>query len=413
MSFQSSVPPLESFAEKFAHRLRNCLYGKIQVDENYLDNSQGFSVNRTIEEFTDLITYTADDYYAGNPNYDPSKPTVWPPPLKVDVRNKLEGEGYTINSIHNAQVPYKWTTLAGVGILPISEPIEITEELNGLIAASERIASEIYWNLYGFNGRATFEEFDFIGDIVVEATRIVNGFPVFQSFQFRRDDYYADDEDYDPEDTEAFPDVTTALKIEKIEEDPDVTVDLALPTGSGSSIKSYYPIRAQRVDGILTDEQPRGRLCGIPLQGTERTESYTPYMSTYLNFVSVYYGEIYLGVALGELESLSPDLCPFGVEAGQLALTDSLVGVGGYIMINRSGTLNSRIYDLQYNHFQDVLEDNLAKVLVEASAQTILDEDESYVDAINFKASSNTTFGGGSRSKVELDPNGLRFWSYD
>jgi hypothetical protein len=409
MSFQSPVPLLESFADKFAYRVTRCLFGQIQVDENYVDNSQGFSVNRTKEDITTLITYTTADYYADNENYDPSKPDLWPPPFKVDVINKLQGEGYTINSIHSAQIPYEWTTMSGIAK---GDLIGEGEELSQKIAASEALAYELYWNLYGFNGRATFAEYNYVGDINVEATEIIDGEPQEVSFSYTRDDYYADVPQYDPEDTETYPDVTTIDKIQKIEENPDVTVNIALPTDEGSSVRSYYPIRTFE-NGILSNEQPSSRLCGIPSQNTGRTEFFTPYISTNLKFVRVYYGEVYIGMALDEIVSLNAGQCPFGLEAGQLALVDSLVGVGGYIMTNRTDTFNNRLYDLKYNKISTFSRLLDTDVLVEASAQTILDDGESYVDASNFKAKAYTAFDVGRQSTVELDPEGLRFWSYE
>lgn len=409
MSFQNPVPPLASFADKFAYRVTRCLFGQIQVDENYVDNSQGFSVNRTLGDTTTLTTYTTADYYADDENYDPSKPDLWPPPFKQDVINKLQAEGYTVNSIHSAQTPYEWSTMSGIAK---GDTIPSDEELSQKIAASEALAYEIYWNLYGFNGLATFAEYNFVGDINVETTEIIDGEPQEVSFSYTRDDYYSDDPQYDPEDTETFPDVTTADKIQKIEENPNVTVNRALPTGDESSVRSYYPIRTTE-DGILSNEQPSSRLCGIPIQNTGRPEFFTPYMSSNLKFVSVYYGETYIGIALGELTPLEPNRCPLGVEAGQLAVVDSLVGVGGYIMTNLTGTLSSRLYDLKYNKISTFAGIIDTDVLAEASAQTILDDGESYVDATNFKAKSYTTFNGGRQSTVEIDPEGLRFWSYE
>ena len=409
MSFQNPVPLLESFADKFAYRVTRCLFGQIQVDENYVDNSQGFSVNRTLGGLTTLITYTTADYYADDENYDPSKPDLWPPPLKVQVVNKLQAEGYTINSIHSAQIPYEWTTMSGIAK---GDLIGEGEELSQKIAASEALAYELYWNLYGFNGRATFAAYDFVGDINVETTEIIDGEPQEVSFSYTRDDYYADVPQYDPEDTETYPDVTTAEKIQKIEENPNVTVNIALPADDESSVRSYYPIRAFE-NGTLSNEQPSSRLCGIPIQNTGRPEFFTPYISTNLKFVRVYYGEVYIGMALGEIVSLSPDFYPFGVEAGQVALVDSFVGVGGYIMTNRTDTLNNRLYDLKYNKISTFSRLIDTDVLVEASAETILDDGQSYVDAANFKAEAYTNAAGGRRSTVEFDPEGLRFWSYE
>lgn len=398
---------------------------KVQVNEDYVDTSAGFNVRGRqtvdgVESDNQYFTWSQRDYWLERQgSYDPEDQETYPNVSEGLMALQLTGLGWDITTIINAQIPWLWTTLSGVSnattgraAVPFTEVTEATEEF---VALSEQIAMELYWNLYAIGGEATFNGSpdDFEGDIFYQ--RSVGGVPSLDYLTYTRDDYYADVVGYDPSDLETYPQPTQTEMVDKIEEEEGVVVTYSV--GAENLARSYSPV----INRFTVEQQPSGRVCAVGKQETfarSGLQFYQPYMTLFPEFVHIYNGDTYQGVAARRAELWNPGSSFIGVEAGALVGAASSVCVGGYALQDATLLGEALQSGLTRGYALGKMEKYLAVFpdmyfVVECTIQN--SDGLGSIDPANFSANTNVTTGGGVEliSKATLDPDGMRFWSYE
>ena len=287
-----AAPSPPSFADHF--QFLDILPGACNMIETVeSDRSAGFHVNATKDGVTSFFDYTRNDYYEDEAQYDPDDFETWPYPTEQLVSSKLEGEGYTINTITDANLPWKWVTLSGVSedngnTIPSGDD----QADRQAILKSKKIAMAMLWNTYAVAGDARYYEDlsedesaeigatdSFLIEELDEDGQPTGTFTTYtrddyyegESGYVTRDDYYADNPSYNPidyetypyQDTETFPFPTSS----QIQDETGLLVYEA----SYLFTDHIFKTSVFSDEGTTIEQQPEYRKCGLGAQNRSRS----------------------------------------------------------------------------------------------------------------------------------------------
>ena len=432
-----AAPSPPSFADHF--QFPDILPGVCNMIETVeSDRSAGFHVNATKDGVTSFFDYTRDDYYEDEEQYDPEDLEAWPYPTEQLVSSKLEGEGYTINTITDANLPWKWVTLSGVSedngnTIPSGDD----EADRQVILKSKKIAMSMLWNTYAVGGDARYfedqseEESAEIGatdswliEELDEEGQPTGTFTTYTRDDYyegvsgyvTRDDYYADNPLYNPldyetfpyQDTETFP-FPTSSQIEN---------KTGLPVYEVGSIFTDHIFKTSVFsdEGTTIEEQPEYRKCGLGAQNGSQSDFRKPFFAgTPGKFVHIYRDGVYQGIAAAEIQLWNPELSFYGLECGRGTGAQATHCLGGAIFEN--GSIDSDTLKREYAEVQIYTPEDNAYMYVETTGRSIFAplHGSCSVDAPNLTATGEgTTQQGNGEFRKATSTLGTEttYWSY-
>jgi hypothetical protein len=432
-----AAPNPPSFADDF--QFLETLPGSCNMIETVeSDRSAGYYVNATKDGVTSFFDYTRYDYYEDEAQYDPDDLETWPYPTEHLVSSKLEGEGYTINTITDANLPWKWVTLSGVSedngnTIPSGDDAADTAK----IAQSKKLAMSMLWNTYAVGGDARYyqdkseEESAEIGatdswliEELDEEGQPTGAFTTYtrddyyegESGYVTRDDYYADHPSYNPldyetypyQDTETFPFPTSS----QIQDETGLLVYEA----SYLFTDHIFKTSVFSDEGTTIKEQPTYRKCGLSVQNGAQSDFRKPFFAGNAGkFVHVYRDRIYQGIAAAEIQLWNPELSFSGLECGRGTGAQATHCLGGAIFEN--GSIDSDTLKREYAPVQIYTPEGNAYMYAETTGRSIFAplHGSCTVNASNLTATGEGTTQQGngelrsSQATLDTTPS---YWEY-